>query len=211
MLPHLYTAVANRLFDILGEANFAASFPTAPQTLLEKPLQWVDYYDGQPEDLRDGTPHGQHPVRYPAIFVQFDPIAWQQYGGLRQRATLRMRIYIVQWCQFDSFKHWVKTKPAPDGGLRQQETLDQLLFPELVAAALHNWNALPDEPANALDIQTQQQFNLKVSAADGKYNNVRVDVQEYTTEIQRTLPTIGTATNMPMTYLPIFSVTGTVV
>ena len=198
MLPHLYSAILDRLHTTIGTAaNLSATFPTAPPDL--KPVQWLDYYNGQPENLRDRTPHDQYPILLPAIFIEFGTINWDSYNR-RMKGIVPIRIFIVQEIYTDS--HAINGTP----GLNQQATLNQLLLPELVQAVLHNWRPLANATLPPSGVGSLNALQLSRSSNDGKHNNVRIDIDDYTLPVERTLPELNTPTNTPMTILPTFDI-----
>ena len=188
MFPQLYLALRERIRATLFPDTFAIAFPTAPPDM--KAVQWIDYYNGQPEDLREPETHHQYPIVLPAIFIEFGNVRFDNHANRLQRGTLNVRIHTAQEIYTDTFFQHIN-----HAGL-QPQPIESLLLRELLVATLHGFNPLPKntllqiaptpiQQATALHTTCSLQHNS--TYYEGKYNNMRIDIDEFSVTIERTL------------------------
>jgi hypothetical protein len=210
MFPSLYLALRARLQATVFSDTIATAFPTIPAAF--KGCNWIDYHNGQPEDL-----HDQYPIPLPALFIEFGSTNFQNHGSRLQRATISVRVHTAQEIYTDTFlaqQNYTGLQPAltptPNAAPNPTTTTDMLLLRELVTAALHGFNPLPKpDPAvpnttplftAACALYSTCSLQHNNSFYESNYNNVRIDIDEFSVTVERTLPVPFTPNNLTSTF-----------
>lgn len=118
-----YLQIAARLENVM-QTNYNTIFDGQ----VIKPAQWIDLYNGQPDDIKDGL-HQQLPFALPALFIELPDVDWTSLngGGRTQRGELTVRIHVAQETYEESYQ----------GSPNQTDSAKSLAFLKQVSRALH--------------------------------------------------------------------------